>query len=367
MRCIRVLAIQKLCIILASRLFRSIMVSIPLIHWSDGINKPEKRSNKRFMRSLLLTAICVVIMPLSAFGNSAFEQWVEKFKAEAVGKGISASLVEEAFQGVEPISRVLELDRKQPESRMTFVDYRKKIVSTRRIQQGRKMMAQHRALLVEVGQRYGVQPQFIVALWGIETNYGNNTGGYDVVEALATLAFDGRRSRYFRTELLNAFRILDARHISLEKMKGSWAGAMGQCQFMPSSFLKLAVDYDGDGRKDIWTTPADVFASTANYLTQSGWRGSQIWGRRVQLPSGFHVKMSGLKISKPLHVWQKSGVRKADGSDLPVASLNASIVLPDGKGGPGYLVYNNYRVLMRWNRSTYFATSVGLLADAIAR
>ena len=317
------------------------------------------------MRSLIFTAMLVCLVPLSVFGNSDFEQWVTDFKKEAIGKGISASLVEEAFQGVAPLSRVLELDRKQPESRMTFVDYRKKIVSTQRIQQGRKMMAQHRELLNEVGQRYGVQPQFIVALWGIETNYGKNTGGYSVVQALSTLAFDGRRSQYFRTELLNAFRILHDRHISLDKMKGSWAGAMGQCQFMPSSFLRLAVDYDGDGRKDIWTTQADVFASAANYLAQSGWKGKQIWGRPAQLPNKFNVKMAGLKIRKSLQAWQKLGVRKIDGSDLPVASLNASIVLPDGKGGPAYLVYTNYRVIMKWNRSTYFATSVGLLADAI--
>lgn len=318
------------------------------------------------MRSLLLTAMFVCIVPLSVFGNSDFDQWVRDFKKEAVGKGISASLVEEAFQGVEPLSRVLELDRKQPESSMTFVDYRKRIVSAQRIQRGREMMAQHRKLLEEIGQRYGVQPRFIVALWGIETHYGKITGGYDIVEALATLAFDGRRSQYFRTELLNAFRILDAGHIPLEKMKGSWAGAMGQCQFMPSSFLKLAVDYDGDGRKDIWATAADVFASAANYLAQSGWRGSQIWGRHAQLPNRFNIKMTGLNIRKPLQVWQELGVRKIDGSDLPVASLHASIVLPDGKGGPAYLVYDNYRVIMKWNRSTYFATSVGLLADAIA-
>jgi membrane-bound lytic murein transglycosylase B len=187
-----------------------------------------------------------------------------------------------------------------------------------------------------------------------------------MIDALATLAFDGRRSQYFRTELLNAFRILEGGHTSLDTMKSSWAGAMGQCQFMPSSFLKLAVDFDGDGRKDIWNTPADVFASAANYLAQSGWRGTQIWGRRAQLPAGFDSKQASLKISKTLQVWQKMGIRKRDGRDLPIAPLNASIVLPDGKGGPAYLVYDNYRVIMKWNRSTYFATSVGLLADALA-
>ncbi len=312
-------------------------------------------------------AILVFVFTSQVFGETKFDEWVKDFKAEVIGKGISSSLVDQAFEGVAPIPRIIELDRKQPESKMTFADYRKKIVSQLRIQRGREMFIQHRKLLTEIGQQYGVQPRFIVALWGIETNYGKNTGGYSIINALSTLAFDGRRSQYFRTELLNAFRILEDRHISLKKMKGSWAGAMGQCQFMPSSFLRLAVDHDGDGRKDIWQTPADVFASAANYLSQSGWRGQQIWGRSARLPEGFDIKQANLKIRKSLQDWQNVGVRRSDGTDLPIAHLEGSIVLPDGKGGQAYLVYNNYRVIMKWNRSTYFATSVGLLADAIAK
>ena len=317
------------------------------------------------MKLLLIVALVLLFFAPPVMGEGKFEEWVKTFKTEAVQSGISSSLLDQAFEDVAPIPRVLELDRKQPESRMTFVEYRKKIVSQQRIQRGRQMLAQHRDLLTEIGQHYGVQPRFIVALWGIETNYGKNTGGYSVVQALATLAFDGRRSQYFRTELLNAFKILQDRNISLEAMKGSWAGAMGQCQFMPSSFLRLAVDYDGDGRKDIWTTPADVFASAANYLSQSGWKGNQIWGRKVHLPKAFNIKQANLKICKSLQAWQKIGVLKSNGHDLPRAPFQASIVLPDGTGGPAYLVYDNYRVIMKWNRSTYFATSVGLLADAI--
>jgi membrane-bound lytic murein transglycosylase B len=319
------------------------------------------------MRLFLIVGMLILVSPPQVMAEGNFKEWVKSFKSEAKEQGISSTLIDQAFKGVAPIPRIIELDRKQPESRMTFGDYRKKIVSQQRIQRGRQMMAQHRDLLTEIGQHYGVQPRFIVALWGIETNYGKNTGGYSVVQALATLAFDGRRSQYFRTELLNAFKILQDRHISLEHMKGSWAGAMGQCQFMPSSFLRLAVDYDGDGRKDIWKTPADVFASAANYLSQSGWKGTQIWGRRAHLPEGFNSKQASLKISKSLRSWQNIGIRKADGNDLPRAALNASLVLPDGKDGPAYLVYDNYRVIMKWNRSTYFATSVGLLADAIGR
>jgi membrane-bound lytic murein transglycosylase B len=318
------------------------------------------------MRLLFLAGMFTLVVASPLLGAENFDEWVKGFKVEAIEQGISSSLLDKAFQGVVPISRVLELDRKQPESIMTFREYRKSIVSPQRIARGREMMAQHRDLLHEVGERYGVQPRFIVALWGIETFYGKNSGGYRIVDALATLAFDGRRSQYFRTELLNAFRILQDGHTSLDTMKSSWAGAMGQCQFMPSSFLQLAVDFDGDGRKDIWSTPADVFASAANYLAQSGWRGTQIWGRQAQLPAGFDSNQASLKISKPLQVWQKIGIRKRDGSDLPLVPLNASIVLPDGKGGPAYLVYENYRVIMKWNRSTYFATSVGLLADVLA-
>ena len=319
------------------------------------------------MKIVLMTAVLLFSVLSTVYGEENFEKWVKEFKGEATKAGISSSLLDKGFKSVVPIPRVLELDRKQPESTMTFAEYRKKIVSQLRIQRGRQMMAQHRNLLNKIGKEYGVQPRFIVALWGIETFYGKNTGGYSIVKALATLAFDGRRSQYFRTELLNTFRILEDQHISLEAMKGSWAGAMGQCQFMPSSFLRLAVDYNGDGRKDIWNTPADVFASAANYLAQSGWRGKQIWGRSAKLPAEFNFQQASLKISKPLRVWQKMGVRRSNGRNLPVASMNASVVLPDGKGGPAYLVYDNYRVIMKWNRSTYFATSVGLLADALAK
>jgi len=191
------------------------------------------------MRAVLLLGIFTLVVASPVFGAADFDEWVQGFKAEAIEQGIASSLVNRAFEGVTSIPRVLELDRKQPESRMTFVEYRQRIVSEQRIQRGREMMSQHRDLLREIGEQYGVQPRFIVALWGIETFYGKNSGSYPIVDALATLAFDGRRSQYFRTELLNAFRILQEGHTSLESMKSSWAGAMGQCQFMPSSFLQL--------------------------------------------------------------------------------------------------------------------------------
>lgn len=293
-------------------------------------------------------------------------EWMQGVRAEARKKGVSDKTLDAALGNIHPIKRVIELDRKQPEKTMTFAEYKKMIVSPARVSRGQKMYRENRALLEKVGKKYGVQPQYIVALWGIETYYGKHTGGFDVVEALATLAYDGRRSSYFRGELLDALKILEEGHIKVADMKGSWAGAMGQSQFMPSSFMRYAVDHNGDGRRDIWTTREDVFASAANYLSNAGWHGDERWGRKVNLPKGFDMDLADLDIKKTVNEWASLGVRRAGGGALPKSDMKGSIVMPDGADGEAYLVYNNYRSVMRWNRSTYFATSVGLLADKIA-
>ena len=299
--------------------------------------------------------------------SESFETWLMNFKQEAAREGISQHTLSEAFAGTQPIPRVIELDRKQPEGTMTFAQYRERVINDARIQQGRRMLSEHREELESASAKYGVQPQYIVALWGIETSYGNNTGGFKVIDSLATLAYDGRRSSFFRKELMNALKIIDEGHVDAAHMKGSWAGAMGQNQFMPSSFHAYAVDHNGDGKRDIWGSLPDVFGSTANYLGRSGWRSDERWGREVSLPEGFPQSQTGLEVKKMLHEWQQAGVRLKNGAPLPTGEeMAASIVLPDGAGGPAYLVYNNYRVIMRWNKSLYFATSVGLLADAIA-
>jgi membrane-bound lytic murein transglycosylase B len=300
-------------------------------------------------------------------GAESFAEWREGVRSEALSLGISASTFDTAFSGIEPIPRVIELDRSQPEVTITFDQYLERVVPDSRVNQGRELLAKHRALLEPIGREYGVPPRFIVALWGIETSFGRFLGGFPVIGALATLAHDGRRSAYFREELLNALRILEDGHITPDAMVGSWAGAMGQSQFMPSSFVNYAVDHDGDGRRDIWGTHADVFASAANYLAQAGWNAGETWGRQVQLPAGFDRDLTGLKVKKTLAEWQAMGLRRADGADLPQAAMSGSVVLPGGEGGPAYLVYDNYRTIMRWNRSFYFATSVGLLADRIGR
>lgn len=322
-------------------------------------------------RALLLLGGLALAFMISKPGLAAtqdFGTWMDQTREAALKKGISPETVQVALNSnIKPIDRIIELDRKQPEGKMTFAKYRSNIVNDLRIARGRKMMRENQALLNEVSEKYNVQPQYIVALWGIETNYGSNTGGFDVINALATLAYDGRRAEFFTSELMNALQIIDEGHISYEDMKGSWAGAMGQSQFMPSSFLTFAEDFNGDGRRDIWNTRADVFASAANYLSKSGWNGDERWGRLVEVPANLSRSYFDLDVKKSLAEWQSLGVRKANGNDLPmVDGMQASLVQPDGKGNSAYLVYNNYRTIMKWNRSTYFATSVGLLADAIS-
>ena len=308
----------------------------------------------------------IAASPAQAQTDPAFAAWLTDLRAEALQAGISERTLDASFAGVAPIARVIELDRRQPESTLTFEQYVDRIVSSARISRGRAHLQENSPLLQEVAAKFGVQPRFIVALWGIETNFGQNTGGFSVIAALATLAYDGRRSKYFRGELLDALRIVEQGHIKPENMKGSWAGAMGQSQFMPSSFMNYAYDYDGDGAKDIWTTSADVFASAANYLSGVGWNADITWGREVRLPKGFDPALADLKVVKRLSEWQALGVRRADGRDLPASELRASVVFPGEVGGVAYIVYDNYRALLRWNRSLYFATAVGLLSDKIA-
>lgn len=302
-----------------------------------------------------------------AAGGQAFDSWLQDFRSKAVEEGISRPTVDAALKGLKPLQRVLDLDRKQPEKTMSFARYRQMVVNDERVRKGREMMARHADELAEVERQYGVAPQYVVALWGIETGYGGNTGGFSVIEALATLAWDGRRSAFFAKELLDALRIVDDGHIGIEDMLGSWAGAMGQNQFMPSSFHNFAADGNGDGRKDIWTNLSDVFASTANYLSRSGWQAGERWGREVGIPSGFNRVLIGPDVRKSLEEWSGLGVTLPGGGELPVVSgMTASLVAPDGEGGPVYLAYDNFRTIMKWNRSDYFATSVGILADRIA-
>lgn len=321
------------------------------------------------MRILLTALVVSLTMSSAAHAQTStpeFREWLEGVRAEAVKRGLKPETISSSLDGLKPIPRVIELDRKQPEFTLTLNQYLSRVVNKNRVIKGRRLLKENAALLAEVTAKHPVQPRFIVALWGIETDFGRLTGGFSVIRALATLAHDGRRSAYFRKELFNALTIVDQGHITAEKMMGSWAGAMGQSQFMPSSFLNYAVDYNGDGRRDIWTTRADVFASAANYLTGVGWKNDQTWGRKVTLPPGFDASLISLKSRKRLSEWQALGVRRADGTDLPTRDLMAALVKPSKSDPAVYAVYDNYNAILRWNRSNFFATAVGTLSDRIA-
>jgi len=320
------------------------------------------------MSKLLLCVALVATLaaaPVSHAADIDFASWLQALRSDALASGVRAQTLDAALANVQPIPRIIELDRKQPEFTATFDQYVSRTVGEARIAEGKAKLRERRALLDEVAAKYQVQPRFIVALWGMETDFGKQTGGYPVINALTTLAYDGRRAGFFRNELMQALKILDEGHIGLTAMTGSWAGAMGQNQFMPSSFMRFAVDQDGDGRRNIWTSLPDVFASTANYLRQSGWRDDLTWGREVVLPAGFDIRLADLEVKKPLAEWHRLGVRRTDGGPLPQRDLVASIVIPAKSAQPAFLVYDNYRALMRWNKSLFFATAVGMLSDRI--
>jgi membrane-bound lytic murein transglycosylase B len=297
-----------------------------------------------------------------------FSTWLAGVRQEALTQGMSERTLDQALAGLRPSPKILSLEERQPEHTITLATYLKRVVPASRVKTARQRLAQHRPLLEKVGAQYGVPPQFIVALWAIESDFGRNMGKTPIVGALATLAHGAprpHRRELFRTELLAALRIIDQQAAAPERLVGSWAGALGQCQFMPTNFLSLAVDFDQDQRRDIWHSQADVFASIAHFLSQKGWALDQTWGREVKLPAKFDQQLIGLEVEKSLEDWQRLGVRRADGGDLPSRDLNASLVRPDQ--GRTFLVYGNFRVLREWNRSTYFGLAVGQLADRLAQ
>lgn len=320
------------------------------------------------MRKRVLTAL--LGLSLTAASSSyavSFDEYVQGLKEQARAEGISEPILTQAFDGVEYKKKAVKADRNQPEKKLTLDQYLPRAVPAWKVKQAKELYQKHYTELTAIGNQIGVQPRFIVALWGVESNFGRFTGGFSVIEALSTLAYDGRREAFFRKQTMAALTILEEGHIAPDNMKGSWAGAMGQCQFMPTSFLAYAKDGNGDGKKDIWNTEADVFASTANYLKQVGWDSDYTWGRQVQLPKNFNYQLKGLKKSQAqsLTQWQELGVRRLNGKALPAVELDAWLVLPDDNKGRAYLVYGNYQSLMKWNRSHYFALAVSHLADRI--
>lgn len=297
--------------------------------------------------------------------NGPFGTWLENLKAEAIAKGFNASTVEQALAGVAPIERVIELDRKQPEFTLTFGGYMNRVISDARIKRGRELLKKHKVMLDEIAAKHGVQPRFLVAFWGLETNFGDHFGAFPVAGSLATLAHDGRRSQFFREQLLAALDLMSRGDMPID-VKGSWAGAMGNFQFIPSTYRDFAIDYDGDGVRDLWHNLHDAFASASNYLRRSGWNDERTWGREVHLPEGFDVSLTGLGTRKNLAAWQALGVRRADGKrDLPKVDIEGSILLPAGLTGPAFMIYGNFDAILHWNRSIFYAIAVGHLADRL--
>ncbi len=299
----------------------------------------------------------------------SFQGFLNGVRADARKQGISPETLDAAFRGIVPNDRVLERDRHQPEFTMTWDRYRALVINDQRVVNGREAWKQNRALLGQVQSRYGVDPRVILGIWGLESSFGTSTGSFNVIEALATLAWEGRRASFFRGELMAALKILQAGDVAPSRMTGSYAGAMGQPQFMPSSYLRFAVDFNGDGRRDIWNDRADVFGSIANYLAKSGWVAGQVWGVRAVVAAGFDAGQAGREFRRTPAEWNRLGVR-ADGRLWPGVDGPAALVLPDGAdgaaNGEAYLVGANFFAIRRYNPSDFYALGVALLGDLVA-
>ena len=302
---------------------------------------------------------------------AGFDVWRQQFAARAMQTGLPAPFVQDFVASLQFKPQSIRLDQKQPETTLTLPQYKARTLDQARVQKGRAMLQQHQTELAKAAQNYGVAPEIMVALWGKETNYGGYTGNFDIPSVLATLAYDGRRGEFFTQELYKAMKILWAGHVPRAAMIGSWAGAMGQCQFMPSSFEQWAADGDGDGHKNIWQSLPDVFASTANYLVKNGWQS----GAPVVLPIAFpqgalKVKAGIEKPSQTVAAWQAAGVQITDNmgfAEQATQNQAARLYIPDGQNSLAYLVFKNFDVLKHWNRSNFFATTVALWARDIKK
>ena len=319
----------------------------------------------RALTTLLLVSaglVCALAGPVHA----DFEQCKQALGEFALAEGIDAATIEHVFPTIEEIPRVVQHDRAQPEFTQTFTEYYGKRVTDFRIQEGRRLLTEHGELLNRVQRDSGVPPQYVLALWGLETNFGRYLGKLHIPSALATLACEGRRPDFFRTELLAVLSIVQRGDVDLDALRGSWAGAIGHVQFMPTTFLHHAVDADGDGRRDLIGNVADALASAGRYLAALGWQSGYRWGREVLLPADFDYSAADSDRWQTLRVWRESRMTDAFGSLLPPLDLQAALLVPTGHTGPAFLVYPNFRIIMGWNRSEAYAVTVGRLADRIA-
>ena len=310
------------------------------------------------------TCIAWLISTTACAGSVDWTHWVAQVRQEALSQGIRPAVFDEAFSDIhEPSRQIKGLAHSQPEHRLSYIKYRNSRVDSYRILMGRKKFKEYHDLLESIGKDYGVDPCFVVSFWGLETSYGSYMGSFPVIKSLATLAYDSNRTDFFRHQLFIALRILNDGHVSLAHFKGEWAGASGHPQFLPSSWVEYAVDYDGDGHKDIWDSKPDALASIANYMKKNGWKTGEPWAIFVTLPPHFDASLKGKSIVKPTREWNALGVRTESGQPLPNPDLMASIVQPDG--GPVFLAYPNYKMILRYNNSIYYAGAIGYLADKI--
>jgi membrane-bound lytic murein transglycosylase B len=316
-------------------------------------------------RPLILSALLLSLLPATALATD-FDACLGELQQQARAAGLSDWIVEELIPGLEQQSRVLELDRQQPEFVKTFAQYLNARVTKNRVEKGRELYTHHREFLRELTSEYGVPGHYLVAFWGLETNYGNYLGNMPTLDSLATLACDERRKQFFTGELLTALELVQRDNLDPAAMRGSWAGAMGHTQFMPSTYARAAVDGDGDGRIDLWGSPRDALASGARYLQSLGWQRELRWGREISLPENFDFQLAGLDSSRALREWADLGIRRGDDYPLPRIDIKGSLLVPAGHEGPAFMVYENFRVIMGWNRSEFYALSVGYLADRIA-
>ena len=297
---------------------------------------------------------------------TSFADWRQALRGEAIAAGIDAALFDRVFAGVTPDPAVLKADSSQPEFTRPVWEYLDGAVSSSRIGRGRVLLAQHSLVLERIEQQYGVEAPILVAIWGLESNFGNNIGSHSVIRSLATLAYDGRRQGFWRVQLLAALQILQNGDVSSERMIGSWAGAMGQTQFMPTTYNQHAVDFDGDGKRDLWGSSTDALASAAHYLQASGWQRGQPWGFEVNLPHGFDYALADPDQRRTLAEWAELGVRPLAPTGA-AASARASLQLPAGHKGPAFLLLDNFRSILKYNNSTSYALAIGLLADNLLR
>jgi len=317
------------------------------------------------LRSIILAAT-TAITASPVLAQSDFQACLQNIRSDALQQGVPASVIDTAFRGMTPDQKVVDLDSRQPEFSLTYGKYVGSSVNADRIAKGQQKMAQWRGLLDALEREYGVPPQYLISFWGMETNYGTFMGDFQALRSVATLACMTKRVAFFSGETIAALKILANNHMTSPQMRGSWAGAMGNMQFMPSTFVKWAVDRDGNGKIDIWTSMPDAFASAANFLRGIGFKPGLPASDEVVLPANFPLEQADMSVEKPVRAWAALGVKRAGGAALPASDEPASIILPAGWRGPAFILYPNFKAVMNWNRSTLYALSVAILAQQIA-